>query len=252
MKTVDQLKQEAAKATRALELAEEAARKTEREAKEQLVEAKEQLVEAQRKEAFLKEYAKHLNICNEIVKAAIAQGLDSKLIWLCEQEGGINGGKVLPSISSKIPYCRVDIKQESHGSGFFSKPTGKLRINVGDCGNNVGFPQKKDGSFSFDKIAERMKTLHSNAIVRQKDTAERQAKMDANTGLAQQLNLEFSTSAVKVENGFRSGHNWHTSIAPVGRVYVELGTRCLNEEQARIMLTAVAQVEALIRKDQQP
>ena len=49
---------------------------------------------------------------------------------------------------------RLDFKQErSHQSSWRSTPTGRTRLTVGDYGNRVSFPQRKDGTHNYAEIA---------------------------------------------------------------------------------------------------
>lgn len=62
----------------------------------------------------------------------------------------------------KFFYRGVDLRRwinirEEYSSSTYRwsyRKTGKLRLNVGDYGNTKSLPQKKDGSFSYDKAAD--------------------------------------------------------------------------------------------------
>lgn len=54
---------------------------------------------------------------------------------------------------------QIEIKEEHTSTGMWSsRPTGKLRLTVGDYGDRVSYKQKTDGTFSYDKIAAKIES----------------------------------------------------------------------------------------------
>jgi ribosomal protein S19 len=99
-------------------------------------------------------------------------------------------GNVTPSfigltINGKT-YHDIDIKKEFSGSKWYSSPTGKIRISVGDYGHKQSFPQKKDGSFSWNKMAE----VIVNDLVQQLNWTKKRNVTETNAQIVVELGKE--------------------------------------------------------------
>lgn len=81
----------------------------------------------------------------------------------------------------------IDIKEEYTGtSSWRSRPNGKIRVSVGSFGSRTSYPQKKDGTHNYAKIASRLVGLANAEIAKKR--AEAQAARNA--GGAEELRKE--------------------------------------------------------------
>lgn len=71
---------------------------------------------------------------------------------------------------------QVDFKEEYTSSTWRSRPTGKIRMTVGDYGERQSYRQKKDGTFSYDKAADRIEAY----VIRQTKASDAQSRRNAN------------------------------------------------------------------------
>lgn len=83
----------------------------------------------------------------------------------------------------------IDIKQEYTGSRYWSKPTGKFNISLGNYGNKTLFKQLKDGEFKWDKMASILISM-----VETKRTLNKQRDVrDINQKVVDELDKELGT-----------------------------------------------------------
>jgi len=77
---------------------------------------------------------------------------------------------------------QIEIKEDWTGSAWKPKPTGKLRIIVGDYGHKRQYPQRKDGSFNY---ADAVLVLIAYAAERKRIKAVEAQKADNKTVAAE-------------------------------------------------------------------
>lgn len=83
---------------------------------------------------------------------------------------------------------RLDFKQErSHQSSWRSTPNGRTRLTVGDYGNRVSFPQRKDGSHNYVEIARLLINYAERQNAEAKMKAQRQVNAQALPELIKEL-----------------------------------------------------------------
>lgn len=86
-------------------------------------------------------------------------------------------------ISNIDCHWLIDIKQEYTTSTWRSHPTGKLRMTIGDYGSRQSYRQLKDGTFSYDKIVEKiLEHVRHKAAVN-----DAQARRNVNKAIAEQF-----------------------------------------------------------------
>lgn len=117
----------------------EAIEAAEKEAKHEASRQRYLKAEAERREAWQKRTA---FIINAVQVEAIKAGHVARL----------SDGKLLID-EVDVQYVLDITEERTHLSSWRSKPTGKLRVTVGDYGNRVSYPQRKDGSFNYEAIA---------------------------------------------------------------------------------------------------
>ena len=71
-------------------------------------------------------------------------------------ERGADGWKY-PRLFINGKQCYdVSMDEERHAGSWRRPTTGKIRLSIGGFGNRQSYPQRKDGSFSYEKIAQRL------------------------------------------------------------------------------------------------
>lgn len=171
-------------------LAEKAAKAA---AAKQAQEAKEEAERAERRKrdalARLNRNRQHAAIYRKIADTITG---DHNVI-IVEDEGtmAIDGIPVHSQMSFNQDY--------SAGSGRFgwgSKPTGRMSIVVGDYGDRKRYPQRKDGSHSYGKIAEDLVYYATRKLVTNKLELQRRSNDHAAQALRQELGMPDYSSAV--------------------------------------------------------
>jgi hypothetical protein len=81
------------------------------------------------------------------------------------------------------------VEEREHHSSYRSRPSGKLRLSIGAWGDRASYPQRKDGSFSYDKIAVVLRGMASRKKVEAAMEAARAANANSVAALQQELNL---------------------------------------------------------------
>lgn len=134
-------------------------------------------------------------------------------------------------------------------SQWRSRETGKKALFVGERWEEVArkrFPENAKGEFNYSKIAaaivERSEAKMAE-INRKKEQAEK--KNDA-TFLCAELRREFNIeseydSTFRPAKSYKSGNGYAEQAAAEGKVWMELGTKQVTPEQARIMMAALKQ-----------
>lgn len=242
-KTVEQLKQEAAAAQEALQ-------KAEQEARDQAQAAKEVLAEAVRKVAKQKEAEAYTVIVRAVVKGLGEHDIIASVTP--GDPGSTHYRGHLPHITLATDLFSITLEDEtrkSHSRFHSGIPTGRvillLQERYGYSGRNTKrFPQKKDGGYSYEKIAE-----HINRAVGIRKAAMEAKKaqlaiIEENTDAVTRLQKEFKTEAVVAtyEAGYYNRQHCYQStkyVAPVGKVFLRLGNYTLTPEQAKAVLTVM-------------
>jgi translation initiation factor IF-2 len=126
----------------------------ERIAAEEAAKAKAQEEERKKREAAIAERRKKfVEPANAIVAALKAIAPDRTF----EVRIGDYGGASVSEVRNDGQYSRlpsIELRLELAGNSWRRYETDKLRVNVGEYGNKTGFPQRKDGTHNYAKIAE--------------------------------------------------------------------------------------------------
>lgn len=242
IKTLEQLQEEARAAQAALDEAKRKELQAKRDAEIAERKAKEQC----EKDALAAQLAPAIN--------AIADGLRTAGVLCVVQPFAIIVGHTDATKAPRDLQVHVYREQESRSTwSFRTRYTGRIILAVGERYSDqriARFPLKKDGMFSTSKIVakitDRIKLAHRVADA----AAERQTAKQQADALAKRLNEQLGSQLV--------GSYWHRDawdpnrsterVAPQGRVFLRLDTMCVDEEQARVMLDAIARVHALQAK----
>ena len=97
-----------------------------------------------------------------------------------------------PAIASRMPNTsvHVDVKEErTDVSQWQSVPNGKLRVVTGDYGDRKNYPQRKDGSFDFEKIGAWLVQDMRRMAERREAQAVREGSADMLANLRAELGL---------------------------------------------------------------
>lgn len=93
----------------------------------------------------------------------------------------------------------VSIKeQRQHLSSWRSAPTGKLRIIAGDFGERTNYPERKDGSFNYEAIAQYIVTAMRASRRRQTMNANQAANKHTAEVLREELGMKEWASEFKI------------------------------------------------------
>lgn len=242
IKTFEQLQEEA----RAAQVALDEAKRKEVQAKRDAEVAERKAKEQRETDALAARLAPAINAVADALRAA-------DVPCVAKPFAIIVGGTDPQRVPRDLQIYVYREEESSSAYSFRTRYTGRIILAVGQrCSNQrvARFPLKKDGMFSTEKIVaeitDRIKLAHRVAdAAAEKQTAKRQA--DA---LAKRLNEQLGSQLV--------GSYWHRDawnpnrsterVAPQGRVFLRLDTMCVDEEQARVMLDAIARVHALQAK----
>lgn len=139
-------------------------------------------------------------------------------------------------------YTRIEFKDERTGGSWHSRPTGKLRLTVGDYGSTTSYPQKKDGTFNYAGAAavlfpefRRAEQKHQAALCVQSN-AEAVATLRAKFGLPEHSEV-IRTSAWHRDFNGRSGHE---VTAPAGSVLLKISRTVTHAQAEAILAAAIA------------
>lgn len=124
-----------------------------------------------------------------------------------------------------------EFKERYTSSSLHSRPTGTYQFTVGDWGDRKVFPQRKDGSFSYAKVAEQM--LHQVQV----------AKVRKELANAQTANHS-AAAAIREEFGI---DRWSSKVTPSQSVekpiHLQISiNRAVTTERAREILTILATI----------
>jgi hypothetical protein len=92
---------------------------------------------------------------------------------------GDDGASVREAVDrySYLPYIDLSLEREKTYSRFsYGRYNGKVRVSVGQLGDRAAFPQRKDGTHSYDKIAE----LAVAKMLREESSARSTSEMESN------------------------------------------------------------------------
>jgi len=143
-------------------------------------------------------------------------------------------------VGERQMYFNIDYDAETSCASRWSmgRPTGRMRLCVGDCGARTSYPSRKDGTFSYDKIAMKLRAV---MIHRAGEVVVERAKA-ANSGIVGALRdkhgLDYYDTRVSTSVYMNNGTNAKREVAaPEGCVYLDLGKLFLTHEQADRVLT---------------
>lgn len=164
-----------------IDQAADAAANAAKKAEEEKAEA-DRLAYVAREELARKNIAKsRFAIRSEIVKAAIARGS----VATTEEE---TNNVLIDGIDCGF---WIDYVQERTSSTYSwrSKPTGKLRLSIGDYGSRRSFPQRKDGGHNYEEVAAILCSLVAQKKSRDLATANQQRNRATAEAIRKEFNL---------------------------------------------------------------
>lgn len=247
MSNLEQLKAEAEAARLALEQAERAER--ERVAEEKL--------EVERA-AYAEKQKAHAQKMEELLSPIFHALCDAEIV--CElQRDDQRGSAAIETPGNSDTH--IAIEAEVHHGGRYSwhsTPTGRYVVTVGGRYQDLPrlrYPQRQGGGFNVKKIVASVKErIASRAAERKRESDVGIAKAEALSfaeALRQQLrvspaNVGRVTGVHEVGKFDSRGRYQHTStVAPRGKVFVNVGTPLLNVEQTQILLQALDEIDQL-------
>jgi anion-transporting ArsA/GET3 family ATPase len=184
MKSLEELKAEAAKTQAALEakLAEDrqAIARAEQEAKAEKARAQ---LEIARAEASLK--------ADALVQALQAVGYDDA-VYDWESAGKWDEYPVIKFTGDGTWATVVKFEDVMSNSKWHSHKTG-TKVVIGGYGGKT-FPQKKDGSFSYDKIAVAVREIHNSRTAKAVQEQKEKTRHEANKVIQQRICKAFGLS----------------------------------------------------------
>ncbi len=235
-KSVEQLRQEAEAAAKALAEAQEVEREKERQVKAEEARTKRDAEEKAKAEKMLK-------ALRPVYDAMKVAGIACEMVGL--------------SIRLKpddIADMRVGVETEyGHSSSSWRQgaETGRFIITVGDTFRDMPrlrYPQHKNGGHNTEKIVKSVKErIEARAAVIKRNQTERQQKENAGgfaAKVVRDLKLKADTRLVvgNYETSHRDYRNRYSSTyttAPEGKVFVRLGTYAVTPQQAAILIKAM-------------
>lgn len=127
----------------------EAARKMEQEKKWE-----EQRVKAREAEAIAR--ASRIK-AHSFIFEAIAHEISRRPHWECQHDGELRLTITSQGFTLNKDYLPLHVEnRQERLSAWRSRETSQLQVTIGSYGERKTYPQKKDGSFSYDKIADRV------------------------------------------------------------------------------------------------
>lgn len=228
-------------------------------AEEALAEQQRAIRDRERKEKYDAECAKadaEQKVLNEKMAVLLQP------IYIALQAAKITCTMQGASITSGHHDTAIHIEREEHrhGSGYHAHSfyTGRfvVSVGVGQTYNDfprVRYPQKKDGTFNIDKIVGTVKARLETINNRAAEKLANERKKISGATLADQLNAELGTTCLRGTigrylNDGRARREYIESIAPVGHVYMSIGSPLYNPAQVRVMVKALAEVTKLATK----
>lgn len=123
----------------------------------------------------------------------------------------------------------IDTEYE-RGSRWSARPTGKLRVVVGDFGDRTSYPQRKDGTHNYDAIADKL-LAHANAVLA-RQSAEQVKR--TNTVIAERLVQELGLPA------YGSGVTIEATTNPAAPIAFKFSTSgAISVERATALVAAL-------------
>lgn len=131
--------------------------------------------------------------------------------------------------------------ERSGGSAWRRRSTGRMRCSVGAFGDRQSFPERKDGTFSYDKIALKLLGAVYAAIREAELAVQKKSNAQSVAALRAKFKLSEHDETVCASYYYRDpwGKNSKERVAPEGRVFVKLGTKTLTPEQADRLLSFI-------------
>jgi len=138
--------------------------------------------------------------------------------------------------------CYINFESEQSGSSWRRHSTGRVRCTVGDYGDRQSFPPRKDGSYSYDKIAQKLLHRVWAAIREAELNNQKKSNAQAVADLKKKFSLPEYNDTVCASYYYRDsfGKNGRELVAPEGKVFVKVGTKTLTPEQADRLLSFLA------------
>lgn len=212
--------------------AEQAKREAEQELKRQEAErARQEALEAQRQRAY--------NLAVPVL-AEIQKTLTNAELYSTQQINRHKASIILVDAgfwlkfddNTKPHYLAALTIKKTYSGGYNAWVTGERVTMSGGVGKKgVSLPFRKDGSFKVESAVELVLSLAVKVL---HDIEEARARVDNNVivrELMKKHDLREYQTLVTTTKSYRSGHNYHTSTAPVGHVYVDF-SKAVTAEQA--------------------
>lgn len=137
-------------------------------------------------------YDKLAEVYTNLAAACRAAGAEAEYL---PPPAGLSEGKLIVNDHGAHRY--VDLSAEKTKQGWRSVPNGKYRVKVGWFGETKQFPEKADGSFSYDKMAEQL-----ILAVRYKQNLQRQVdRQSRNEATLKQTREDGSLADVRMSEG---------------------------------------------------
>jgi hypothetical protein len=251
MKTIEQLKQEAAAAAAELAAAEKVAAAAADEAKA-----------AAARERWLREWQAHhaaaLTVARAIVAALperSAQVTNAEFVEPQDRWAQPRMPGVLLAGETFVNTIEIDaVRVKSSRLTTQARVTGQFRVLVGarfGGEQRTTFPPRRDGTHNYPKIAERVAELLAARAERvATEAAQKQLVAEAGS-IVSRLKSKFpsQTNRICAEYSYPlstgSGRpEWRTRVAPAGKVLVKLPTLALTEAQAERVLRVLEELKA--------
>lgn len=115
---------------------------------------------------------------------------------------------------SGISYLHLDVNEEHSSAHYRHAPTGKYRVIYGDYGNRTSFPQRKDGTHNYTRIAEMIKASVERAKAQNEVANARKGNKAGVDKLHTELDLPTYGGNMKIEpsSNFEKPVNVHVEI----------------------------------------
>lgn len=136
----------------------------------------------------------------------------------------------------------VEFNEQINGTGYFAKASGKYRVTVGAYGDRQSFPERKDGSYNYDSIADKLMVLINAEVADQQRAVIRDSNADALAALRAKHGLDQYDTKVTTTHHHKYGSG--EMVSPEGQVFVKLGVQTLTFEQADKLLTFMKDLQS--------
>ncbi len=131
-------------------------------------------------------------------------------------------------------YWLAFVEERTHTSSWRSHNNGKMRLTVGDFGDRVSFPQKKDGTHNYVEVASKLRARVARRIADDHAKLNQQRNSNAAAAISKEFNLP----------------EYHQLVVPssytVGKVVIDfskINKATMSPEHARKVLQALRDLD---------